>query len=54
MATRKITRRPMNRKDGSGGGKMGGRNKNTSSCPSPSGPGYGKGGGRGKGANRKS
>jgi len=54
MATQKstTTRRPMSRRDGSGRGKMGGRNRNTGGCSS-GGPGGGKGGGRGKGANRK-
>ena len=46
------TKRPMNKKNGSGGGKMGGRNTNKGGC-SKGGPGKGQGGGRGKGTGRK-
>jgi len=45
------TKRPMNKKDGSGKGIKGGKNKNTKPCPKD-GPGHGKGGGRGNGRNR--
>ena len=46
-----MERRPMNKRDGSGKGQQGGRNKNTKPCPEK-GPGKGQGGGRGGGRNR--
>ena len=43
--------RPRNRKDGSGRGRQGGRNKNTAPCKK-GGTGHGRGGGRGGGKGR--
>ena len=43
--------KPRNRKDGSGGGNKGGRNRNTGPCKK-GGPGNGRGGGPGGGRNR--
>ena len=45
-------KRPLNKKDGSGKGQMGGRNRNKGGC-SKGGLGHGRGGGRGKGTGRK-
>jgi len=47
-----IAEKTRPRKDGSGGGKKGGLDKNTGPC-SKGGPGGGKGAGRGGGSGRK-
>ena len=46
-----MARRPLNKKNGTGGGRGGGRNRNTAPCKK-GGPGNGRGGGRGGGKNR--
>ena len=43
--------RPRNKRNGTGGGSQGGRNKNTGPCKR-GGPGHGRGGGRGGGKGR--